>query len=558
MNLETSLPTMPIPGTADASSYLDAFMHSLPKPTFPPDGVYPLVTDILRATRPLLDTDHDWIHPNIALLEGQLPMYDTLIDRLYTIVEELEGHREAIQVAWMQFSSILAPIRRLPSKVLRSIFRETQSTQSDSVLRWYSKRPTIKFMQDTLILGQVCRSWRDIVISSPELWSHFKIMHCSSESDNTSPHNLQSLLKTILPLSGQLPLDIQFISNERTSSGDAIAAFSLLLGERHRWRSASLEIPLDLFEQFRASGGKLACLESLTLMAHSALPMDRSIPPRDGSTSPPGDVNDVFVDALSLRKVVLHQSTGNGSFAFPCQITHLAAPLVAIHNLHTHSLLEELHLKLKEKDIDSIAFPPRITLPNVRRLSASSPKLLRHLCLPSLEDLTFGPNSIGAQLFTQDAVDAASEILNDFIRSSRCSLTSLATGTPIAYASDFIRETLPMLEFLTSLEFEMDEEGIFCHALTSSPILLPNLQHLTMRLGSLPEIYGMPLVPWDALSAMMDSRRNHLLSVRCDCPASNYAAGSLKTELEQLRQLGIDLRIVDLNSSPGITFGNFA
>ncbi len=300
-------------------------MHSIPKPAFPPDGVNPLVTDILRATRPLLDTDHDWILPNIALLEGQLPVYDTLIDRLYTIVEELESHREAIQVAWMQFSSILAPIRRLPNKVLRSIFRETQSIQSDCVLRWYpmNGRPTIKFMQDTLTLGQVCRSWRDSVISSPELWSHFKIVYPSSESDNTSAHNFQSLLKTILPLSGQLPLDIQFTSNEHTSSSDAIAAFSLILGERHRWRSASLKFPLDLFEQLRASDGKLACLESLTLMALNTPPvalsiplMARGIPPGDGSTSPPGDVNNVFVDAPSLRKVVLHQSTRHGSFAF--------------------------------------------------------------------------------------------------------------------------------------------------------------------------------------------------------------------------------------------------
>ncbi|PBK90146.1 hypothetical protein ARMGADRAFT_1083034 [Armillaria gallica] len=69
---------MPVtPPAADALSYLDAFIRSLLKPVFPPDEVYPLVMDILRAAQPLLDTDHDWIRPSIALLKGQLPIGDT-------------------------------------------------------------------------------------------------------------------------------------------------------------------------------------------------------------------------------------------------------------------------------------------------------------------------------------------------------------------------------------------------------------------------------------------------------------------------------------------------
>ncbi|KAK0203455.1 hypothetical protein DFS33DRAFT_1487787 [Desarmillaria ectypa] len=192
-------------------------------------------------------------------------------------------------------------------------------------------------MQDPLTLGQVCAAWSDIAVSSPELWSHIKITYPRLELNNSSARNFRSLLKTILPLSGQLPLDIQFRLDEHTSSGDAMGAFTLLLGEHHR---ASLKLPLDLLEQLRATGGKLSW-----------------------------DVSDDFVDTPSLRKVELHESIGLESFAFP-QITHLAASFTAIHNLHTHSLLEKLHLK--ERDVDDIAFPHRIALPKVRRPSKTS------------------------------------------------------------------------------------------------------------------------------------------------------------------------------------------
>lgn len=437
------------------------------------------------------------------------------------------GYRHAIQIVSQRFSSILAPIRRLPSDVLRSVFQETQPRQSRRLMDGW---PIIKFKQDPLTLGQVCGSWRDIVLSSPELWSHINIMFPILRGNNPSPCTFRPVLKTILSLSSQLALDIQFRSNGDTSSGEAIEAFSLLLEERHRWKSVSLKLPLDLLEQLRASSGKLPCLESLTLMAPRLLA-------NHSGTVPPADVSNVFTDAPSLRKVKLHNFIGLGSFAFPCQITHLATSFTAVHNLHTLSLLKDLHLE--ERHDGDIDFLPHITFPEVRRLSLSSPELLRHLCLPSLEDLTF--DNCGT-IVTDAHVDVAAAILTDFIRSSRCSLMSLTTMTSIVYAPNFIQETLPMLESLTSLEFQIDNnlQDIFYHTLMS-PILLPNLQHLAMRLPP-PEIWGKPLLALDTLSTLLDLRRPHLRSVRFDCPIiSGVRATGILNTLEPLRQLGVDL-----------------
>ncbi len=414
------------PPAADASSYLEAFIRSIPEPVLPPEDDYSQVLGILRATRPLLDDNRDWILPNIALLEGQLPVYDTLIDRLYTALEVLETYRATIHRVSKDFSSTLAPIRRLPSDVLRSVFGETKSDLDG----WGSSydRPTISFMQDTLTLGQVCASWRDIVVSSPELWSHIKIMFPSLTVDNPGP---SPFLKPTLTLSGQHPLDIRFMLDGDTSSGEAIEALSSLLRERHRWRSTSLQLSLDLLEQLRTASGKLACLESLTVKIPRPL--------IDSRTSPPEDVSDVFIDAPNLRKVVLHRVIDRGSFAFPSQITHLATSFSATHNLHTYSLLEELHLE--ERRDDNIAFLHRITLPKVRRLSVSSLKMLRHLCLPSLADLSFRryftPCGFLIPQLHANAIAAATVTMRDFLRSSHCSLTSLAT--PTVCASNFVK-----------------------------------------------------------------------------------------------------------------------
>ncbi|PBK90106.1 hypothetical protein ARMGADRAFT_305111 [Armillaria gallica] len=238
MTQETNSCATPFPPpSADALSCLHAFIDSIPEPVFPSDDNYSLAIDILRATRPLLDDDRDWILPNIALLEGQLPVYDTLIDRLWTVLTALDAYRANIQRVSKEFSSTLAPIRRLPSDVLRSVFGETKSDLNG----WGSSydRPTISFMQDTLTLGQVCASWRDIVVSSPELWSHIKITFPRLTVDNPGP---SPFLKPTLTLSGQHPLDIRFMLDGDTSSGEAIEALSSLLRERHRWRMESWHV----------------------------------------------------------------------------------------------------------------------------------------------------------------------------------------------------------------------------------------------------------------------------------------------------------------------------
>ncbi|KAK0494556.1 hypothetical protein EDD18DRAFT_1333100 [Armillaria luteobubalina] len=570
---ETDLHTTPTSPAADALSYWDGFIHSIPQPVLPPENDCSQMLGILRATRPLLDSDRDWILPNIAHLESQLPIYDSLMNRLQTVFKELKTYRATIQRVSKEFSSTLAPVRRLPSDVLRSIFREIQSPAFDrsGISFGGPFRSSIEFMHNTLNLSRVCYSWRDIVVSSPELWSHMRIAFSSPSRD--SPGLFSALfnihfpaMKTILPLSGQLPLDIRFILDDSNPSVKAIEAFSLLLGERHRWRTASLTYSFDLLEQLKACTGKLASLESLTIMPTSSQQQHWLLSPVDDWVPPPGNVNDVFIDAPNLRKVVLYGGIEDVSFALPFQLTHLATCFTSIHNLHTHTLLGELHLETRcDEEIASLH--DHITLPNVWRLSVVSLKTLRHLRLPALEDLKFDsyltdftdellsiPSDTTA--FIEDEAAEATLTISDFIRSSRCSLTSLATTSSIIYASSFTQEAFPLLESLTRLEYRIIPvyERRLYDALMS-PKVLPDLRYLMMRLP----LNGMEDISQDALSTMLTSRGQHLLSVRIECPITlNDRHVRVLDSLEPLRQLGVDLKTVAYGDPIGIKFGEFA
>ncbi len=76
---------------------MEAFIRLIPEPVLPPEDDYSQVLGILRATRPLLGNDRDWILPNIAFLLGQLLVYDILLDRLHTALEVLAAYRAMVK-----------------------------------------------------------------------------------------------------------------------------------------------------------------------------------------------------------------------------------------------------------------------------------------------------------------------------------------------------------------------------------------------------------------------------------------------------------------------------
>ncbi|PBK90144.1 hypothetical protein ARMGADRAFT_969384, partial [Armillaria gallica] len=147
----------------DAMFHLNAVARSIPEPVLPPNALNSQISGILRATRPFLDTDRDRILQNIEVLEQQLSVYDALLNRIdeVSVRLEIQSHRNAVHKSMAAYSSTLAPIRRLPSDILRA-HSKSNSASGPEVL---------DFSQGPWKLSHVCGAWRDIVLSYPQLWS---------------------------------------------------------------------------------------------------------------------------------------------------------------------------------------------------------------------------------------------------------------------------------------------------------------------------------------------------------------------------------------------------
>ncbi|KAK0452583.1 hypothetical protein EV421DRAFT_913383 [Armillaria borealis] len=529
-----------IMNATDAVFHLDAVARSAPEPLLPPNALNSQVSGILRATRPLLDTDRSWILQNIEDLQQQISVYDALLDRIDEVRLEMQRRRDTVHKSMAAYSSTLAPIRRLPIDALRTVFREIQFLQWwDGNSRTYTlpgqwswkEPPVLDFLQGPWALSHVCGAWRDIVLSYPRLWSyivlHFRTIH-PMEPD------IVLALKAMISRSAQHPLDIVFKLDGNHNEYAAVPALSVILEESYRWRSMHLQISLTLLERLKVVRGKIPCLESLC--------MKTSCIPQSSRGELPEDVRSVFVEAPCLRKVALHDTYNLGDFMFPHHITHLAAYVDNVSNLEVYRSLVECHLETDDSIDHEIVFPYHIHLPKVRRLIVSSPSILPHLRLPSLDDLMIGDKDAPAAVAT----------VNDFIYRSRCSLTRFTTDNLMGQA--FIEDTLLLMDTLVSLDTRLiRNEKAILDALASVGFL-PNLQHLTLRTPS-----SIQASLWGPLTAMVSMRSQFLRSIRISC-VSRTDVESINKHLAPIRPPGLQLIVstsTNIHEMPRRLFGNF-
>ncbi|KAK0459936.1 hypothetical protein IW261DRAFT_1614915 [Armillaria novae-zelandiae] len=488
----------------DAMCHLDALARSVPEPVLPPDALNTRASGILRATRPLLDTDRDCIQQNIEDLQQQLSGYDALLNRIDEVRSEIQRRRDAVHRSMATYSSTLAPIRRLPREIFCAVFREVQ------ILLWCNLEGTtaqyesrlgsplvLDFSQGPWNLSYVCGAWRDIVLSYPQLWSHIVLRFWACEEYEKLHHTIPALQAMILR-SGQHPLDIAFAAGYWRNEVAAMEALPMIIEESYRWRSIELNLNRLLLEKFKVVRGKIPLLESLRMEAMHIPSYHRYELPKN--------VRSMFIDAPRLRKAAVSGTYELGEFMFPLHITHLATYVDDAPSLEAYQSLVECRL-VGTPDPDN--FPPHpIHLPNLRRLFIRSPRLLAHLRLPFLDHLMI--SWVGE---SDGTIDGTVLVINEFVHRSRCTLTSLAIDNSLVFDEAFIKDCLQLMDSLVSLQlgatYHLDVEFIF-DSLASSKFL-PNLQHLSLQIpcGSCSLL--------KPLAAMISSRSRYLRSISISC-----------------------------------------
>ncbi|KAG7097886.1 hypothetical protein E1B28_005199 [Marasmius oreades] len=385
----------------------------------------------------------------------------TEISRLESTLQSLYFQRDAMQACIDQHRALLSPFRHLPVDILREIF--IQTLPSDHF-------PTRSLLQAPLLLTTVCKTWREIALTTPHLWTaiHIYIPQLMAECDIDSHLALIQArtegVKRWLDRSGSLPISFSLVIDARplfypsrltTPHAGGLLGFpgvvrtkrveksielmEILLKYSPRWEGVCVRLPLVLISRFESLFNKrpppcsLPELRSLRI-AYSLPDNAFGDDPHDGRTHMLSSVlqaapslrslhliNDLHHDPLhlplvwtNLTELVLHLANG----IFPSQAVDILAC--------TSQMLRKCSMIINVPESDGVirsAFCGE--LPRLHVLQLTFMTLWRH----------------------QPAADAVSEELRGVF--DHIHATSL---THLSITASQVPERLPQVPFLKLLE----------------------------------------------------------------------------------------------------------
>ncbi|KAJ7479754.1 hypothetical protein FB451DRAFT_1239747 [Mycena latifolia] len=329
-------------------------------------------------------------------------------------------------------SPFACPVLDLPNEIVSEIFI--------NVLPIYPHRPPPIGRLSPTLLGQICSQWRDIALSTPQLWRaiELKLVNCAASA------SYLAILQTWLARSrdSRLSLSLEY------DAFDATGTFSLpvltqfiktIVPHSGRWEYAELMVPLTLVPLLQ---GAMPELRSLTFGPSY---FSREV----SSIFEPASIL-AFHDAPKLNTVVLSRYFAPSSTTLPwVQITTLTAEC-----LHFHECLEVLHhavnlvdctLTLRYDEFEeTVTHPPVPPLRQLESLSLlngdpaddSQQKLLAELTLPALQRL-----QVSARWFRKDP----RQIIASLISRSCCAPMELVVTEACAVSAKEYRAALPTI-----------------------------------------------------------------------------------------------------------------
>lgn len=189
----------------------------------PSDGT---LRAILRST-PFVPygADAEAIQEDIADADSELERLQDEITLAMARVRQLKNQRRPIQSYIKLREAIFAPIRQLPTEILLEIFLIASPSVSITATAGFPWK-----------LGHVCGRWRDVVLSSPILWSCIDVGFPDKQISNRMGVQACNVLKLCLARSGQHPLSIHLWTHKRNVNISR-EIVNIALQVRNRWKN---------------------------------------------------------------------------------------------------------------------------------------------------------------------------------------------------------------------------------------------------------------------------------------------------------------------------------
>ncbi|KAH9484810.1 hypothetical protein JR316_0001712 [Psilocybe cubensis] len=250
----------------------DSMMHPEPDPNHALDA---LLTNNDEPSKQAVKE----VHRLLVKPKQERELLDERIKLLETQLEKLKLKRITVDGTITRYNTIVSPIRRIPTDILREIFLRCLEN---------TRNPYISAMEAPVLLTHVCRSWRAIALSSPLLWAR---VHIEFSNDDLVPDIIEDqivedeFLEYVMPRmsksrvieilqrrcealeewlrrSGACPLSFslhylktQIAPVEPATTGQVNLQhsdlthrlFNALLNESSRWSNVELSMPMDTY-----------------------------------------------------------------------------------------------------------------------------------------------------------------------------------------------------------------------------------------------------------------------------------------------------------------------
>ncbi|KAJ7755500.1 hypothetical protein B0H16DRAFT_1886295 [Mycena metata] len=395
--------------------------------------------------------------------------------RLKRVLDGLESRKRELQNFVATHKQVLAPIRTLPSEILSEIF-----------LQYVKHRPT-----GAWLIARVCRSWREIAISSSRLWNQID-MDTSPFSANISAATIKSMLSLQLQRSAQAPLHISlpfpWPPALQLMETQKVAILEALFPAAHHWREAHLCLDASelrsLFQRLGANGLPTSFPQLTRLILFAT------------SFSGEYTLGTVFRDLPVLDELWYFGDSAGPATSLGLQgvaLGQVKKLIIAAHRsrYNLSDLLDTLQLAPKLVDLRFthcifVAGPGdgtrTIHLPNLvsLRMSETDDSLLRYIASPTLQRLRIQ----SAPRFRPDLITGQAPILS-FLSQPGLFLTSLELR-PVLKSTERLLDILAHTPHLSTLKlcFPDSVDRLFVDALACGPgerNLVPHLVYLELE-----------------------------------------------------------------------------
>ncbi|KAJ7162321.1 hypothetical protein C8R46DRAFT_1194020 [Mycena filopes] len=493
-----------------------------------PPGAQPQIGTDLKKSSPQRFTNDD-LRARASLLDSEIAAFSALSVELGSLLTEREVVQEALD-------AISYPVLTLPFEITSQLFRSTLEPRDPKP----SASSALASQRASLLLGHICRLWRQIALATPELWRTIDLrVHHPTPRILTAR---QALARTFLSRAGSSPLVISLYGD----SDSCRTILELMAPYSRTWASISLDSSkLKEMEVLHSVHHQLPALTSLKLVLGAVVPGD-------------GAFENMFSDAPLLRNVHL-SSFGSQPSALPwSQLTSLTLDSCTGHHF-----------------VEILGWTPRLVHLIVRRIYNRAFSHAMPLPLPNLQSVAFG-GARGVGPFVLSLLDAHVRVLalRTYGNLAPFSPPMLHPASLEQLSVDILPDARmatppPSIEFLTPMsslcilkiiahDYDPGADVRFTHSSLALFVLrliddpdkfLPNLQSLTLILLS-----SSPDGPWefdtDTLLNMLCVRfprglRHFELSSRRPVPALDSRATDLRTKgmqiiLETVPDLGVN------------------